>query len=557
MGFGNEMKDFISAMQAGEKLGSSKDDREYKKLRNELLKSRAKRLDRPAAVKAGKVISPEDLEYKRLRNRRMRRDLDGESDGAVPNAADDLVGTGKRSALDVDADMQTEAPTELADMGDLPEYETDTAFSARGGAVEKVKIKKYALGGAVEDDDEEVTDDAEDSEADDLDEQESALPVGPVRVAASATTKSDAPGYSIQAGHDAALEGIKYSMKEHGESDDGAVATDLSAQRRSQGSARKASGADRASRKEVDAVEKIMKERHPDADQSEITMMSLSHIWEFNLRKNNPEGAKRAAASLVEYSKAKYDRLKNLAAAAAEHGSVDDAISFMQKAHGFVADGARIAIDKQKDGNYKYTKTDIQSGKVVEQAVASPEDVLAFAQKSAGQDYNMLVARAAGERKGGGAKPEKEDKVPALDKRDAANGAIEEAMKARPNLDPEMAGGLKHIAGQIITANDMAPDDVLDAVKELVMVPKFKATPAPGGGATVKLGNGREIRLSRDAIGNLDVMRGKAKIKMEADIKKQGVDATTAAKRQALEEQQDAAGRARIRALPSSNIIAP
>lgn len=563
MGFGREIKDFLAAMQAGQKLVGSADDAEYKRARTKYLRAQTEKLTDPESLKLSKDVLR--ARANRLnRGPQMRpmhpaqqRALDARTDyyklrqeqlknpPKVPNAADDLpsLGTppsGKQSALDLGEEFDT-AENDPALLEETEQY------AARGGLIQsKRKVKGYDDGGFVEDDDGDVVEPDDDLD-DDLDEE----PVGAIPTAtasAPATTRTAAarPGYSAQAAHDGVLEGLQYAAKETGAMAEGAI--EVSSQRRMGGQRALAMGAGAASVDEMNSVRKAI-DPQSKMSESERNMAALAHVYEWNLKQNNPQGAQRAAASMVQYFRQVSGRYKAIAAAAAEKGDVDGAMNAILKAHANIPDGKDIKLAKREDGSVAYSFVDTQSGKTIEKGVASPEQILQFATRGGAMSFEDLISRAAGERAGTGTgKPAREARTPKLDDRDKAMEKINEVADdpKQAKLDEELGPSVKHIASQIIGSNDVPAKDALGITLQLATVGTAppKIAKAPDGGAVATLPDGREIKLSKDAFGNLVALRGKAQVRYDAAQRTSAEKAARDKKRSGLEADQSAAAAA-------------
>jgi hypothetical protein len=569
MAFGRELRDFIAAFQAGHKIAGSNDDREYKRLRTQVLRAknsperlkleedtlraRAERLRRGPQARPMHPAQIRALDA-RTDYYRKRQDLMVNPPKA-PSALDGIGGLGPapsqgavpgpQSALPIDS-AGNEFQTSELDPALEDEIDEPVQLAARGGLIRK--IKGYADGGAVEadePDDYEEPDDSADFEADELDyEDDVAEGTAP---AAAAPSAPQGKGYSPQAAHDAALAGTKYAMAADKSQSEGAI--DVSAQSRQRApSYRTGNGA--ASAAEMGEIYKAI-DPQGKLSESERTMAGLAHVWEWNLKNNNPQAAERAAASMVQYGRVVAGRYQALAKVAAENGDVDGATRAILKAHAAVPDGLDMKIVKRKDGSIAWSIVDDQTGKTVENGIASPEQILAFASKGAAQSFDGLIANAAGQRASsrGGARQAGARKA---DQRGAYDEQISEVMAKNVKegtADKGLEASTRHFVGQVLADNDMEAGDALTVAHELTTVgeaPTFKVARTPEG-ATVTLRSGREIALSKDAYQNLVALRGKA---AQAYAKRQKADADKLARegeRSALRRTQDENMKAELR----------
>jgi len=546
MGFGQEIKDFISGWQAGDKIAGSKDDREYKQLRNRILRQKASDAEDPEMQKLSKdvlraranrlnrgfrPVDPALAEGRRLQNKIRQKQLDLlENPQAEPNASDGAGGfttspsaAGKQGALDVDPEFQTsELEPEADTAGDGEDDTQTTAMASRGGMITR---QGYSDGGAVEDESaDDEADEADVQDATEADEDEGgALPISdtpatPARQAPNAKTVS----YSPEAAHDAVKAGTQYAAKELGRDggkEDGAVSTELSANAKKAGSRAYLKGDGAASHAEMQAVAKAI-DPEGKMSESERTMASLATVYEYNLKKNNPQGADRAAASMVQYYRQVSDRYKAMSAAAAEHGDVDGAMKMALRAHANVPDGKDMKLEKMEDGKIKYSMTDVQTGKVVEQTIATPEQILEFASKGSMHTFDDLLVRSSADR----SQIKKAGKTgsPTLKASDRklVDEAITTAFDDLPEptktaLDKDQASNIKGTAFQMQAANAGAsPADALRATMEMTQVDpanpesrKFTTVGPVDGGVKFKLSNGQTMVVPDEMIPRLKAQR--------------------------------------------------
>lgn len=537
--FGNEIKDFISAFSAGKKMFSNTDE-EYARLKMKVLQGQldeqndpeAKKLKRDAAkaliksrLRGPKATDPEITEGRRLDNeyKRKRNEAIGKP---PPGAADELptLGTppsgapGKTSALDLDEEL----PEDVASYEDEDlEEDLPVQYAARGGLIKR-PVRHYALGGEVEEDeleDEPLPEEAPEQEADPVVEE--AVPSTAAAPAAPDTQdRLSSDQFSRQAGHDAVLEGLKYAQARASgsRSDAGGGAVPTGASSRNAGGEAYLRGAGAASSSEMNEVRKKIDPENKMAE-SERNLAALSQVYEYNLRQNNPEGAKRAAASMVQYFRQVSDRYKALSVAAAENGDVDGTIKAIMKAHANIPDGQDMKLKKNADGSVAYTFVDTQSGKTIEKGVATPEQILQFATRGASMSFDDLIVRAGGQRTAP-AKPEGPRKV---EDRSKAMEVVDEGMKGI-ELDPDRAPALRHAASQIVSSNDVdgrTAFQIVDTIVDPASAGKVKIKMIDGGGAVAALPDGREVKLSRDALQNLGAMRALAATKAQT-VKAEG-----------------------------------
>lgn len=554
MAFGKEIREFIAAMAAGEKMMSSFGDREYKRLRQQLLHTQIRKANDPETERLDKDLKRASIAAKN----RVGVDVGGvkaanakllgakydyyrqlqenaKNQPKAPSAADSvtpIVPPSEDKGRAVEPDGYDEPVVDEVGAGEgISADDEDTMAFRRGGAVPRKAVPAYDDGGEVEED-------LEDTDTDtDLDDDD-------------ITSEGNNLGFSPAAAHDAAREGIQYAMRATGADEGERQALDEVSSQRRQGS-RSAylarSGA--SSHEEMEAVRNAIDPQKRLTD-SQRNMAALAHVYKWNLERGDPEGAKRAAASMLQYYGHMADRYSALAKVAAESGNVDATVQNLLKMHANVPDGMDLRVVKTPTG-IAYTYQDEATGKVYEKGIASPDQIVQFATKGL-VSMESLITQAAGHRAGGGGGARSEKAAPAGRKfsdREDPLTAIEEVAKGRTGADTDMAPAANHFAGQILSDNDISAADAYDIAKELATVgvePKFKIERTQDGGAVAQIG-GREVRLSKDAFGNLAALRGRAELKLKAQDAKDDAEEDAADERRALEVEADEANKARIR----------
>jgi hypothetical protein len=565
MGFNQELKDFIGAWQAGDKIAGSADDHEYKKLRNRVLKANADKLSDPDYValekkrldaqvnyyngRANRGRDPELTRSRALSNQLRELQIDQlKNPPQAPSAADSVPGytappsSGKRSALDVDGSFDTAQddtggaaqPWVNPDTGE----EQDTSMAARGGMIAR---RGYASGGAVEedtpDDSEETsapadesditpeaadTQERQDDAEDEQDDAGGALDTSEPSVAPAPSGKTVA--YSPQAAHDAVVGGLKYAAKVtgHGKTpEDGGDGSALPVNARTTaarglGSRSYLSGAGAASH---DDMTKVMKAVDPEnkMSDSERTMAALATTYEWNLKRNDPAAADKTAASMMQYFRVASDRYKAMMQVAASHGDVDGTMKMAMKSYGNIPDGKDLKLEKTADGKgIQYSFTDDSTGKVITQGIAPPEQILEFATKgsmhtfddvlsasAAGRAQQATTAKASAAEEKAAALAAKGLKINDMDKVEAGvKGAIDEL--PADSIAKEDIPEIKGAAVQMKAANTgMAYGDALLATVEMTRPDAKLAGTAVDGGVKVKLKNGATMFVPDELVGRL------------------------------------------------------
>lgn len=548
-GLGSLFSGFVAGATAGSKLAGAKDDREYRQLRNRLARQKASDAEDPEmqklnkdilrgrAVRLNRGVDPMLSQSRALDVKIKQKHLDDMSAppvapaGPADTAGGSLGASPSAAGPQSDAtDPEVQPSVDTADMAVDPN-EDATQFAAKGGMIEsrpkprkQKAVKRYADGGAVEDDtgDEDVagTDggggDEGDDEADNYDYQDS---------------RGEHQAYSPQAGHDAALEGITHAAAATGHtSRSEGVATDFSAARRARGSTAYYSGAGAATTDEMAAVKKAIP-GHEKMSESELNFAALSHIYSYYLDKNEPDKAKKAAASMVQHYRMASDRYAAIAKVAAEHGDINGALKNIMRAHANVPDGMDLKLTEE-EGKIGYTFKDAQSGKVMQRGIAPPDEILKWATNGGIGSFDSLVAAAGGQRaaaKGKGAAGEgaglkQSDKKTLTAEIDGAWTKIKgdnaprnpDGTAKATSEDPPGAEDLKSNAFAIAADKrngSMSPHDAIMATLKIAQ-PNMKDPYKAGftmksidGGAHVKFDNGSQVFVPQQQFDRLALIR--------------------------------------------------
>jgi hypothetical protein len=221
------------------------------------------------------------------------------------------------------------------------------------------------------------------------------------------------------------------------------------------------------------------------------------------------------------------DRYRALATAAAQHGDIDGTLKMTLKSYANVPDGQEMKLDKLDDGRIQLTRTDQQSGKVTQQVIATPDQILSYASKGAFPSFDQLVVASAADRaqikkpKGvvPGYKPKDMNAVDESMGTETDNGSKAELQKQASSLGlsadetTSQVGELKSMAVQLrapgVNAN-MNNGDALKTVMELTRPgdKKFTYTKTDAGDAVkVKLSNGATVTIPDELMPRLAKLR--------------------------------------------------
>lgn len=200
--------------------------------------------------------------------------------------------------------------------------------------------------------------------------------------------------------HEAVLDGIRYSLKQVG-LDTGAAVQDpdraakMAAYLKGTGAAPKAI-IDQA----YDAVDP--KKELPE---SERTMAALGTVYDHYIKRGEPDKAKAAAASIVQYQRKLFQQYTAIAKAATADGDIDAATKAAVKAYDSVPDGQGMKVKKLENGRYQIDITDEATGKTISKPVLTPQEIGGWAMKVSPGSFDEFIMQAAGQRKQGGGAP--------------------------------------------------------------------------------------------------------------------------------------------------------
>jgi hypothetical protein len=520
MSFAQEMKDFIAASEAGQKMIGAQSDEAYKQVKSKYTEEMTKTLQKKNDDEEGDAAELA-LKQAKVRNVNAATGLSQgrlgfvndqrKALGAVPAPGAGYSPANSTIAPAVSAQpnapdaqpIQQAVPAGPAAFPD-PQEPAQVAFK-NGGAVQH-----FAGGGAVGDDEELPAAPAPATEAteapdDGAETPEEDAPEGAVPYASAGTSdttdissRSRTPGYSTAAGFDAVHAGLTHNAELRGLHTPGGVMTP-GRQRAAQSWA---TGAHAASPDEMNAV---MKAVDPDnkLPESSRSLAAIGAMYQFKMAHGDPAGAASAAGAMIDYYRQASQRYAVIAAAAAQKGDIDTATHAAMKAYANVPDGQNFQVQKTPDGKLSYTMTDEKTGKVTSQGIETPEKLAASAMGFAANGFDESLMAAVQRRPAQKAAvdpnslpmkaADKKSALAAVDKSYAAQNPAPEAADdqapaapARPK-DEEIA--LKGAALRIgnHTANGRTtPDEAMSLATKLfdptvLGKSKVKADPAPGG----------------------------------------------------------------------------
>lgn len=412
---------FLKGFTAGWALMPSKDEREYTRAKTDYTKAMAEYYRTGKSSSTGmrdanyaSQIAHRDRRAAEIErhNRAMegKKSSTGEA-SAVGLDDPDIIGALPDDpyadpSMDSSDDFTTDVDDVEADTGIPLPYSAPEDFYARGGPVtpppkHRQKVTRYANGGGVVSDDDEVTMPVTPPPV-------QGMPMNPAPMSApepkAIPAPGDAPtaegqptlpqGFSYTAAVDAAVAGIEDVAKEHGLGADAAMPDPAAKNKKVE-----AFDKDTKDAASPDQMEELRKRFDPEGRLSmdQVNTKVLASVYEIYLKQGNAAKATKAAAAIYKHYKMMHNRFRGIASAAAEGGKPDEAAMAMLKAYAYVPDGAEVELQKTKSGRYAFQYTDQKTGKVVARGLKTPEEILSMATRGGIPSFEELIAAAAGD----------------------------------------------------------------------------------------------------------------------------------------------------------------
>lgn len=550
--FGAMASGFVSGYEAGDKMQTNKAQREYMKQRGEYLKSQmdpemqSAKLAHLKAQTAAALTNSQSLNAYRsnsmgIAGQRLKMDQELHNLQMHPEQTPiDAAPPRPQSALPINPVAQNEegdAPGTGFSVAQGDDDNQDEQSLSRGGVVRA--IPHYADGGDVTDPE---NDPEEEAPASDEGEDNAPEETGRRYAEAAIPSAATPVQYNKQAGHDAALAGMKYNLDLRDVAQGQGI--DLSAKSRGGGALgpKRMPARDLHPMPTTGQMEQLKDKVDPGhtLSDAERTSAVFAGMWQYNLKRGDTHGAEQAAAAMVNYQAAQFNRYKAIAEAAASKGDPDTAINAAVKAYEQVPDGQKIDVKKDDKGNYSYSLTD-ENGKTMQRQVMSPDQVLSWMTRGGIPNFTQLMVTASGNRAQPAAKaastPKLSDRLNA-EKAISAEAGDTDAVTGAPKYSG-VTDDQKAVASHIMVGNDIGKGDALKASGNILDVSK----PLPGtlnddGSATITPKDGPAINVSKEAYTRILAIRGQAK-KAQADKAK--ADQADADKHTAVKAQADAA----------------
>lgn len=422
MGFAQEMKDFISAAEAGQKMVGALSDEEYKKVKSKYTEEMTKTLAKKnndeegdaATLEATRALTENRRGATALTQERIAASRENRAQVKAQIALD-AANRPKSMTQSIDGAPPPLTRQPAVEVPPTPQVVPAKPVGQREGAlpmpavnddsqdttplsdIEKSMmagkynnggtVQKFAGGGAVGADDEEPADEETTTPA----PQAEAVPTDE---GTSDTTdiSSRSRGFSGQAGLDGVKAGLTYGAKALGLHTPGSAVGGASPGRQRAAQAW-ATGQHAAPPEDMDKIKKWIDPENK-MGESEQNLAAIGAVYQFKMKHNDPEGAAKAAFQMLQYHRQASQRYAVIAAHAADSGDIDTAVHAANKSYANVPDDKDVKFAKTPDGKVSYTYTDSKTGKVMSQGIENPDKLasaaMGFAEK--GFDESLMAA---------------------------------------------------------------------------------------------------------------------------------------------------------------------
>lgn len=505
MSFSAEMKDFLGAWQAGNKILGARTDEEYKKAQTDHLKKKTEADYDPERLKL-----QDEQAQANLAKTRAGTSLIGEQ---VKNAG---VSRGYTAAL---TDRMRRADQDIGgyQTGNLP---VAPAVGDTGPVLAPAIQPSYgyAAGGVVPD-----------MEAPEEDESVGpavgAIPDAPTDVSARRRTsepQQPQAGYNGVISPTLAADAVKGGYRWYAKSNAGGGRG--TGARARENAMRLAQGADALSPQEMDAARKAV---DPEGRLSEAqrNMVALGSVYQYWANKGDPARADKVAFQMLQHYRLAAQRYAAIAAAAAEHGNMDMATKAALKAYANVPDGRDMQVTVDPKGQLQYHYTD-ENGKTISKGVATPQEFASQVMGLTRGGFDQALLSSAAAREGGGRAATAGGEGSKRGAGAAVGGDKVSDMKGRNEmLDPEITklqeqwskknegkeidenywGNLRDNATHVMQQNPNATPREALAVTQALIDPKndkYKTT-SEGGQNVIKFADGQKVVLDDDTFDKL------------------------------------------------------
>ena len=134
---------------------------------------------------------------------------------------------------------------------------------------------------------------------------------------------------------------------------------------------------------------------HNELGEDQRNIASLSAVYQYKLRQGDPQGAQRAAFSLLQNYRLASQRYAVISDAA-KTGTIDARAKAAMKAYANISDGKDFKIWNAPDGQLNYSFADDKTGKTITQQIASPQQLAAVAMGVETKGFEDFLLQQAG-----------------------------------------------------------------------------------------------------------------------------------------------------------------
>ena len=145
---------------------------------------------------------------------------------------------------------------------------------------------------------------------------------------------------------------------------------------------------------EMDAIRKKVDPQNELGD-DQRNIAAFSAVYQYKLRQGDPQGAQRAAFSLLQNYRLASQRYAAISDAA-KTGSIDARAKAAMKAYANISDGKDFKIWKAHDGQLNYSFADDKTGKTITQEVTSPQQFASAAMSVPTKGFEEFLLQQAG-----------------------------------------------------------------------------------------------------------------------------------------------------------------
>lgn len=467
MGFGQEIKDFLGAYAAMDKMSTAASEREYRATQNEALKLKTERENDPEALALEQEKARLGVEGARINNEGARARIGGtHASTAATQARTQLIneqlkqyreliknaggggGSGlltgfrpqaveidetpafadgglvTRDGKRLDEDDPRGPPVEVRrDWSNAPrreqsrgaievltekQFETDKHGRPVYRDGKRVPVRYYENGGLVEEDDDT---DVESEEAIPLSAEPTQGVYSPAGASERALTRRQQDMLPPGLADMAVKHGLQFGINAAGLDQ----RTAIRSPRQLAAAQQLARGAGGLTGEELAAVKKQV-DPQGRLSEGKRNMAALGAVYKFQMDKGNVEGAQRVAFQFLQHYRVATQRYAALAAQALQGGDMDTAAKAAMRAYANIPDGRDIKIEVDPaTKRMKYTYTDEETGKTISKGVITPEQFGQQVMGLAGGGFDKQLLMAAGARE----KEKKEPKALAMSERAA------------------------------------------------------------------------------------------------------------------------------------------